>query len=132
MKSLSRVWLFATLWTVAHQGSSVHGILQSRILEWVASSFSRESSRPRDRTQVSRIEGRCFNLWVTREKKIVLLKCCCLGRWSFWSLDLNYPMRKNYVGENIVDTWVYCFKHSFLLYLKLCEHHDLFFFFGGG
>ena len=33
-------------------GSSVHGILQTRILEWVAISFSRESSRPRDRTQV--------------------------------------------------------------------------------
>ena len=48
-------------------GSSVHGILQARILEWVAISFSRESSRPRDRTQVSRIPGRYFNLWATRE-----------------------------------------------------------------
>ena len=46
-------------------GSSVHGILQARILEWVAISFSRRSSRPRDRTQVSRIVGRCFNLWAT-------------------------------------------------------------------
>ena len=36
-------------------GSSVHGILQARILEWVAISFSRGSSRPRNRTQVSRI-----------------------------------------------------------------------------
>ena len=36
-------------------GSSVHGILQAGILEWVATSFSRGSSRPRDRTQVSRI-----------------------------------------------------------------------------
>ena len=34
-------------------GSSVHGILQTRILEWVAISFSRGSSRPRDRTHVS-------------------------------------------------------------------------------
>ena len=48
-------------------GSSVHGILQGRILEWVAISFSRGFSRPRDRTQVSRIPGRCFNLWATRE-----------------------------------------------------------------
>ena len=48
-------------------GSSVHGILQARILEWVAISFSRGSSRPRDWTQVSRIVGRCFNLWATRE-----------------------------------------------------------------
>ena len=48
-------------------GSSVHGILQARILEWVAISFSRGSSRPRDRTQVSHITGRCFNLCTTRE-----------------------------------------------------------------
>ena len=47
--------------------SSVHGILQARILEWVAISFSRGSSRPRDRTQVSHIAGRCFNLCTTRE-----------------------------------------------------------------
>ena len=39
---------------------SVHGILQARILEWVAISFSRGSSQPRDRTQVSRIAGRFF------------------------------------------------------------------------
>ena len=48
-------------------GSSVHGILQARILEWVAISFSKGSSWPRDWTQVSRIAGRRFNLWATRE-----------------------------------------------------------------
>ena len=48
-------------------GFSVHGIFQARILEWVASSFSKGSSWPRDRTQVSRIAGRRFNLWATIE-----------------------------------------------------------------
>ena len=48
-------------------GSFLHGILQARILEWVAISFSRGSSRPRDRTGVSRIAGRRFNLCATRE-----------------------------------------------------------------
>ena len=43
-------------------GSSIHGILQARILEWVAISFSRGSSQPRDQTQVSCIAGRNFNL----------------------------------------------------------------------
>ena len=43
-------------------GSSVHGILQARGLEWVAISISRGSSRPRDRTRVSHIAGRHFNL----------------------------------------------------------------------
>ena len=59
-----------TLWDprdCSPPGSSVHGILQARILEWVAISFSRGSSQPRDRTQVSCIGGRCFNLWATRE-----------------------------------------------------------------
>ena len=48
-------------------GSSVHGILQARILEWVAIFFSRRYSWPRDWTQVSHIAGRRFNLWATRE-----------------------------------------------------------------
>ena len=43
-------------------GSSVHGVLQARILEWVAYPFSRGSSQPRDQTWVSRIAGGCFNL----------------------------------------------------------------------
>ena len=42
------------------QRSSVHGIFQARVPEWVAISFSRGSSQPRDRTWVSRIVGRCF------------------------------------------------------------------------
>ena len=40
--------------------SSIHGILQARILEWVAIPFSRESSQPRDPTWVSCIAGRFF------------------------------------------------------------------------
>ena len=48
-------------------GSSVHGILQARILESVAISFSRGSSRLRDQTQVSLIAGRLFTLRATRE-----------------------------------------------------------------
>ena len=48
-------------------GSFVHGILQAKILEWVAISFSRGSSRPRDRTQVSCIADRRFTLWATGE-----------------------------------------------------------------
>ena len=50
--------------------SSVHGILQARILEWVAISFSRESSWPRERTQVSWIVGIFFTVWVTRAEKL--------------------------------------------------------------
>ena len=48
-------------------GSSVHGILQARILELLAFPFSRQSSRPRDWTQVSCIVGRFCTSWATRE-----------------------------------------------------------------
>ena len=48
-------------------GSSVRGILQARVLEWVAISFSRGSSQFRDRTWVSHIANRCFTIWATRE-----------------------------------------------------------------
>ena len=47
-------------------GSSVHGMLQARILGWVAISFSRGSSRPRDGIQVSRIASKLFTIWATR------------------------------------------------------------------
>ena len=53
-------------------GYSVHGILQQRILEWVAIPFSRGSSQPRDRTQVSHIAGSFFTIWATREAPDVL------------------------------------------------------------
>ena len=43
-------------------GSSVRGMFQARVLEWVAFPFSRGSSQPRDRTQVSRITDRFFTV----------------------------------------------------------------------
>ena len=43
--------------------SSVHRILQAKILEWVASAFSRGSSRPRDQTWVSCFADRFFTIW---------------------------------------------------------------------
>ena len=50
--------------------SSVHGILQARMLEWVAISFSRGSFQPRDQTQVPRITGRFYAIWATREATV--------------------------------------------------------------
>ena len=51
-------------------GSSVHGIFQARVLEWVSISFSRGSSWLRDQTRVSRIVGRHFTVWATREVQV--------------------------------------------------------------
>ena len=74
---LSHVQLFVNPWTVcsplahsAHQNSSVHGILQARILEWVAIPFSKGSSQPRDQTQVSCLAGGFFTIWATSEAQL--------------------------------------------------------------
>ena len=91
--------------------SSVHGLFQAGILEWVAISFSRGSSQPRDWTQVSRIAGRRFNLWATREahmisitttqlywcsiKGVMLLFSCLILSDSFatpWTVALQSPL----------------------------------------
>ena len=53
-------------------GSSVHRILQARILEWVAISFSRGSSRPRYQTRVSCIAGRFFTIWAARKAHLCI------------------------------------------------------------
>ena len=52
-------------------GSSVHGIFQARILEWVAIPFSTGSSWPRDRTWVFCMAGRLFTIWTIREARII-------------------------------------------------------------
>ena len=67
VKSLSRVWLFATLWTVTYQASPSMGFSRQEYWSGLPFSFSRRSSRPRDWTWVSHLAGRCFNFWATRE-----------------------------------------------------------------
>ena len=67
-KALTSIMCFIVIpcsFNCSPPGSYIHGILQARILEWVAISFSRESSRPREWTQVSHIAGGRFNLWAT-------------------------------------------------------------------
>ena len=53
---------------------TVHGILQAKILEWVAFPFSRGSSQLRDWTQVSCIAGRFLTSWATREAPAKIYK----------------------------------------------------------
>ena len=64
-------------------GSSVHGILQSKMLEWVAISFSRGSSWPRNWTQVFCNAGRFFTNWATKEALWARRFSVNICRWSF-------------------------------------------------
>ena len=67
--SCSVVSLFVTPWTVAHQAPLSMGILQARIMEWVAMPSSTGSSQSRDWTQVAHLAGRFFTVWVSRVAK---------------------------------------------------------------
>ena len=98
---------FVTPWTCSPPGSSVHGIFQARILEWVAISYTRAYSRPRDQTHVS-----CVS---------------CIGRqilyhWATWAdiqrqwknpvayrYGLHTSSRKNYTGANLSLKHCYLF-----------------------
>ena len=84
--------LFATPWTLAHQAPLSMGILQARILEWVAMPSSRGLSQPRGWTQVSHIAGGLFTIWATRKAKntgvgsLPLLQGVFLTQESKWGL----------------------------------------------
>ena len=58
--TISHVWLFATPWAASHQRPLIHGISQARILEWVAISFPRGSSRPRDQIFSTTVPSVCW------------------------------------------------------------------------
>ena len=81
--------------------SSVHGILQARILEWVAIPFSRGSRWSRDETQVSCIAGSLFTIWATREET---------HEWH-----QNTWMTAKKLGPGIVKKSRYLFIYGFLL-----------------
>ena len=69
-------------------GSSVHGILQARTLDWGAISFSRGSSRPRDRTRVSCTRGRVLHHRATREalrRLQMFAETVLVTRCTLWS-----------------------------------------------
>ena len=86
-------------------GSLVHGIFQAWILEWVAISFSRGSSRPWDWIQVSSIVGRRFTVWATREvhekhrRVVVSFKRMSVEIFYRWNLLPRSQL------ANYIDSW---------------------------
>ena len=98
--------LCPTLCNYSLPGSSVHGILQTKILEWLAISSSRGSSRPRDRTWVSCVScigQRTSYHWATREAHIYVIP-----QDKFLNLNL-VNQKKNFL--------LYCFNFHFFIYL---------------
>ena len=79
----------ATPCTLACQASLSMGILQARILEWVAICFSRGSSQPRDWTWVSCIAGRLFTMWLWFQSVCPLMPSLSAYHLTWFSLTLN-------------------------------------------
>ena len=107
-------------------GSSVHGILLARILEWVAIPFSKWSSQPGDQTWVSCIAGRFFTIWTTREAhqdrikgtglfgnifKIFSLGLWLISEqicWSFSGLPVATVQESQSPASEHITHWVLC------------------------
>ena len=99
-------------WTVPPPGSSVHGILQARILEWVASPFSRGSSRPRDQTQSPALQtdslpaeppGKLWNWWSMEQEASGISKSPPREGRMRYELDWSHPQQPYDLG--------WCFSH---------------------
>ena len=103
-------------------GSSVHGILQARILEWIAVSFSMGSSQPRDQSQVFNTAGKFFGVWATRE----VLKLSRLhqsgrpqwGKGSQADVDMKYEQEEKHCWFKGLDWPKSLFTFSITLYGK--------------
>ena len=98
----------------------VHGILQGRILEWVAVPFSRGSSQPRHQTQVSHSAGGFFTSWATREcsyslgnyvlkyfiSRLYYILPCLLWASQVALVVMNLHANAQDVKRNGFDPWV--------------------------
>ena len=93
-------------------GSSICGILQARILEWVATSFSRRSSQPRDWTWVSHIAGRCFTIWASREAQWSRYSAYTLYVF-LWLSFLLFTAKSNFFSYSINNPKLLDFTSAF-------------------
>ena len=118
---------------------TVYGILQDRILEWVAVFFSRGSSQTRDQTQVSHVAGGFFTGSSTTEALIAQLveSTCSAGDpglipgsgrstgeskgYPLQYSDLEYSMDCIVRGITKSRTWMSNFHFSLFMYINLCE-----------
>ena len=129
---------------------SVHGIIQARILEWVAISSYRESCQPREQTQFSCIAGKFFTIWATgeapckdqckafRERHLFILggskitadhdcsheikRCLLLGRKAMINLDSILKSRHHFANKGLYSqSYGFCSSHVWMWQLNCKE-----------
>ena len=96
-------------------GFSIHGILQARILEWVAVPFSRGSSPPRVWTQVSCIAGGCFTIWaIIQIGKLIHedIPRLPFGTWAQRNVEFKQSIICARKGSNLKELLDYMIKES--------------------
>ena len=99
--------------------SSVHGILQARMLKWVAIPFSRGSSQPRDWTQAFCTVGRFFTIWATREAHVIHSYLYFLNPCPYYALSPSLALLVTISLLSIsVSLFLLCFIHSFVLFFR--------------
>ena len=123
---------FATPWTVALLGSSVHGISQASILEWVDIFFSRESSRPRDQTCFSCLAGGFFTtepsgLGSNKSVWIYLLVHVCINLVALSKIFLSENLTRKRYFQSYSDTFYFftrlIFEKKTVSYMEIPQNY---------
>ena len=116
-------------------GSSVHEILQARILEWVDISFSGGSSQPRDRTRVSCvIASRLFTTWTTREVKVYFIvnRNMHILHWRSYSMNCTTEKKSLFRSQHSTYKWNTnqhtLSWHPYLYHMKKTQYFSKYFF----
>ena len=102
-------------------GSSIHGIFQAVVLEWIAISFFRGSSQPRARTQVSHIVDRYFTIWATRE--VTKIFHFLYRKWYCkiieWLKSMHLKIQQHQLKRGASA-------HKILYFSELCDIYSIF------
>ena len=119
VKSFSPVWLFATLWTVAHQAPPSMGFSRHEYWSGFPLPSPGESSWPRVRTLVSHISGRHFNLWATREahdfeNKLPHFFSKEKGKWTFTEEPTFSAHDGAMNWKELLYCWIYILHNCFI------------------
>ena len=105
-ESLNHVWLFVSPWTVARQASLSMEFSRQKYWEWIAISFSRGTSQPRDRTLGSGLLGKFFIIWATGDLESMALwqqwTHPQLRSWFLWQLTPVFLPREFHGQRSLV------------------------------
>ena len=118
-------------------GSSVHGILQARLLDWVAKYFSRGSSQPRDRTHVFSTAGRFFTVgplvkpqFPWSKKRICFVRSSWffqLFHWDQWKISSRWALilytDRSFGTSNVMHFYELDLRKLSLFLLARCWKH---------